>query len=113
MINTGETLLTKPQITQSQEIISTPRVQTKIISQPIVTKRIVSQPIIKQRIVKTPIVRQTKVTRPVYTESEVKEPIVDSKSEFRTVPVMIPGRQIMIEKVVQPVQRVVEEKINV
>lgn len=38
---------------------------------------------------------------------------MDSKSEFRRVPVMIPGRQVWIDKVVQPVQRVVEEQVQV
>lgn len=47
MISQGQELYTAPVITQTQEIVSSPKVQTKIISQPIVTKRIVSQPIIK------------------------------------------------------------------
>lgn len=63
--------------------------------------------------VKTPIIRQTTVKRPVQTETEVRDAIVDSKSETRNIPLMIPGRQILREKVIQPVQRVVEEKTNI
>lgn len=74
----GQVLYSKPQIIQSQEIISQPIIERKVVEQPIITKKVVTQPIIKQRVVQTPIIRKKEVNRPVYTEEIQNEPIVDS-----------------------------------
>lgn len=113
LIKTGEVLYTKPQISQTQEIVSAPEVSRTLITQPIITQKLVTQPIIKQQVVQTPIVRQVQVSRPVYTENEVRTPIVDSKSNTRTIPIMVPGKKIFRESTIQPVQQVIEEKLNV
>ena len=113
LIKTGEVLYTKPQISQTQEIVSAPEFSRTLITQPIITQKLVSQPIIRQQVVQTPIVRQVQVTRPVYTENEVRTPIVDSKSDTRTIPIMVPGKKIFKESTIQPVQQVIEEKLNV
>lgn len=38
---------------------------------------------------------------------------MDSTTDFRNIPVLIPGRQIVKESTIQPVQKVVEEMIQV
>lgn len=113
MVQTGQMYYSKPVITHTQNITSTPVVTRKIITQPVITKRIVSQPIIRQRIVQTPIIRKTIVQRPVYTKRVVKKAITENQTVNKTQNINVPGQLTIRERYNQPSQHTITQNVNV
>lgn len=68
---------------------------------------------IKQQIVQKPIYKKVNVTRPVYTEREVRGPKVETETLARSVPVMMPGKQIFKEQEIRPYEIIKQEKLNI